>query len=270
MNTLAIRLHENDNVITAKTNIDPKVLLNNEDLTTTQFIPVGHKIATKVIEKGEDIIKYDNIIGTAKTKISIGEHVHIHNTAMSDKRKDYEFSLGCKQTEIIPENQQATFMGYNRSNGKVGTRNYIGIISSVNCSATVCKKIAEENSQVEFVLIENMSHDEVIKIKKTCDILIDQIGDSGGWGYGMNSVESMALGLCCMTQMNGECDNFFKGHPFVNINENNLEQKLNNLILNPLIIDEYKEKSISWVQNKHRVENVGEILYKNYEKLLNE
>ena len=134
----------------------------------------------------------------------------------------------------------------------------------------ICKKIAEENSQVEFVLIENMSHDEVIKIKKTCDILIDQIGDSGGWGYGMNSVESMALGLCCMTQMNGECDNFFKGHPFVNINENNLEQKLNNLILNPLIIDEYKEKSISWVQNKHGVENVGKILYKNYEKLLNE
>ena len=134
----------------------------------------------------------------------------------------------------------------------------------------VCTKIAGENSHIEFVLIENMPHNEVIKIKKTCDILIDQIGDSGGWGYGMNSVESMALGLCCMTQMNNECHNFFIGHPFINIDKNNLEQKLNELISNPSVIDEYKKKSIQWVQNNHGVENVGEVLYENYTKLLNE
>jgi len=134
----------------------------------------------------------------------------------------------------------------------------------------VCKKIEKENHHVEFVLIENMPHNEVMQIKKTCDILIDQIGDSGGWGYGMNSIESMALGLCCMTQMNSECNSFFKEHPFININKENLERKITNLISNPLVIDEYKKKSIKWVQNKHRVESVGKILYKNYESLLNE
>ena len=134
----------------------------------------------------------------------------------------------------------------------------------------ICEKIAKKNSSVEFVLIENISHNEVIKIKKTCDILIDQVGDSGGWGYGMNSVESMAMGLCCATQMNDECNEFFKGHPFINVNEDNLEQKLNELILNPLIIDEHKKKSIHWVKNNHGVESVGKFLYKNYDQLLNE
>ena len=133
----------------------------------------------------------------------------------------------------------------------------------------ICKKLAKENNHVEFILIEKMSHKNVLKIKKTCDILIDQIGDSGGWGYGMNSVESMALGLCCATQMNDDCNKFFKGHPFININENNLEEKLNELILNPTTIDEYKERSIRWVENKHGVESVGKFLYKNYNRLLN-
>ena len=100
-----------------------------------------------------------------------------------------------------------------------------------------CKKLSEKNKNVEFILIENMPNNNVIEIKKTCDILVDQIGDSGGWGYGMNSVEAMGLGLCCMTQMNNQCNQFFKNHPFLNINETNLTQQLEYLISNPEIID---------------------------------
>ena len=133
----------------------------------------------------------------------------------------------------------------------------------------ICEKIAKENKNVEFVLIENMAHDKVIKIKNTCDILIDQIGDSGGWGYGMNSIEAMSLGLCCMTQMNDKCARFFQNHPFVNINKDTLIERLNHLVSNPLIIDEYKNKSIEWVKNKHDIKNVGMLLYKNYDRLLN-
>ncbi len=133
-----------------------------------------------------------------------------------------------------------------------------------------CKKFAENNNNVEFILIENMPHDQVIEIKKTCDILIDQVGDSGGWGYGMNSIEAMAHGLCCMTQMNAKCDDFFKNHPFININENNLIEKLDSLVANPKTIDEYKNKSIEWVKRKHDIKNVGMFLYKNYDRLLNE
>ena len=134
----------------------------------------------------------------------------------------------------------------------------------------ICEKIALEKSDVEFKLIENMSHHEVIKIKKSCDILIDQIGDSGGWGYGMNSVESMKLGLCCMSEMNTKCNQFFRDHPFVNINKDNLDLSLRKLIKNPLVIDQYKQKSVDWVKKRHCVENVGKFLYENYNEILNE
>ena len=162
MEPLAIRLHENDNVITAKSDIDINIKIKDENINTTQHIPVGHKIATKDISEGEEIIKYDNLIGIAKKNIKIGDHVHVHNTGMIDKKRDYEFSQGCKNVKVLPENEQATFMGYRRANGKVGTRNFIGIISSVNCSATVCKKIAESFN--EEILSEYENVDGIVSI----------------------------------------------------------------------------------------------------------
>ena len=140
MEPLAIRLHENDNVITAKGNIGLNSLIGGS-ISTNQRIPIGHKIATKNIVSGEEIIKYNNIIGVAKENIRIGDHVHVHNTGMAEWKKDYQFSQGCNSIDFLPESERATFMGYKRDGGKVGTRNFIGIISSVNCSATVCKKI---------------------------------------------------------------------------------------------------------------------------------
>ena len=177
MEPLAIRLHNNDNVVTAKSDIDPDILLNDENITTKQFIPVGHKIATKDISKGEDIIKYDNIIGTATDNIAIGDHVHVHNTGMSDKKRDYEFSQGCKELEILPEDKQATFMGYKRPGGKYGTRNFVGIISSVNCSATVCKKIADTFN--EDVMSQYPNVDGVVSITHS----LGCGGNSRGMGW---------------------------------------------------------------------------------------
>lgn len=96
MEPIAIRIHKNDNVVTAKSDIDINTNIDEEKVNTNQHIPVGHKIATKNISKGNEIIKYDTIIGVAKEDIKIGDHVHVHNTGMSDKKKDYEFSQGCK------------------------------------------------------------------------------------------------------------------------------------------------------------------------------
>ena len=162
MEPLTIRLHKNDNVVTAKSDIDINIKIEDENINTNQHIPVGHKIATKDISEGEEIIKYDNIIGVAKENIKIGNHVHIHNTGMVDKKRDYEFSQGCKNVKVLPENEQAIFMGYRRANGKVGTRNFIGIISSVNCSATVCKRIAESFN--EEILSEYENVDGIVSI----------------------------------------------------------------------------------------------------------
>ena len=162
MEQLAIRLHGNDNVVTAKSNIGLNSKIEDEGISTNQRIPMGHKIATKSITRGDVIIKYDNIIGVAKENISIGDHVHVHNTGMAEGTKDYQFSQGCKELEILPLKERASFLGYKRNNGKVGTRNFIGVISSVNCSATVCKKIAEAFN--DDILSEYENVDGVVAI----------------------------------------------------------------------------------------------------------
>ena len=132
----------------------------------------------------------------------------------------------------------------------------------------ICKRISQQNKCFEFILIENLSNKEVLKIKSSCDIVIDQIGNCGGWGYGMNSVESMNLGLCCLTEMNQQCDNFYKNHPFVGVDENTLEKKLTFLINNPKTIDDYKQKSLDWVRKNHDIAVVGQKLYDYYKQLL--
>mgnify|MGYP001310354820 FL=1 len=156
MQPIVIRIHKNDNVVTAKSDIDINISIHEENVNTNQHIPMGHKVATQNISKGDAIIKYDTMIGIAKENIKIGDHVHVHNTGMVDSKKDYQFSQGCKNNEVLPESERATFMGYRRPNGKVGTRNFIGIISSVNCSATVCKKIAESFNEEALSEFENV------------------------------------------------------------------------------------------------------------------
>ena len=132
----------------------------------------------------------------------------------------------------------------------------------------VCTRLASQNQNIEFILIENMANQDVMKLKAACDIIVDQIGNHGGWGYGMNSVESMRLGLCCMTEMNQECLDFYENHPFININENTLEKKLTELISRPELIDEYKQRSLNWALEKHDVRAVGQKLYGYYRQLL--
>ena len=113
-----------------------------------------------------------------------------------------------------------------------------------------------------------MPNQEVLRLKSTCDIIIDQVGNHGGWGYGMNSVESMALGLCCMTEMNPECHNFYKNHPFISIDTNTIEEKLIELINSPNTIDKYKQRALSWALDKHDVKSTGKKLYEYYSQLL--
>ena len=79
----------------------------------------------------------------------------------------------------------------------------------------------------------------------------------------------MALGLCCMTEMNNKCIQFYKDHPFININKDNLKEKIIDLISHPDKIDHHKNKALNWALEKHRVNKVGKILYHNYEKILN-
>ncbi len=127
----------------------------------------------------------------------------------------------------------------------------------------ICEKVAQKHN-LEFKLIENLSHSEAMELKMQSDIFIDQIGDKGGWGYGMNSVESLSMGICTLTTINDTYKKFIPDNPFVNVNENNLEGELEKLILNPKLILEKGKQGRSWVEKYHDIESVGKKLYEYY------
>ena len=107
-------------------------------------IPKGHKIAAKAIAAGEPILKFGQIIGFAAKPIEAGQWVHEHNVEMHDFARDYRFCEAARPEKLLPAAARATFQGFRRANGKAGTRNYIAILTSVNCSATVARLIARD------------------------------------------------------------------------------------------------------------------------------
>jgi altronate hydrolase len=136
-----IRLSSEDNVVVA---VDAIALgATAAGLTARERIPRGHKMATAAISQDEPVRKYGQIIGFASKHIAPGDWVHEQNVVMHDFARDYRFAEGAKNDELLPPDLRATFEGYVRPNGKTGTRNYIGILTSVNCSASAAKFIAD-------------------------------------------------------------------------------------------------------------------------------
>ena len=138
-----LRLHTSDNVILARMDLEPGTHIPEEGLTCQERIPAGHKLATITIHPDEVVRKYGQIIGFATCAIAPGQHVHTHNLAVMDFDRDYAFCADTKPTEFVEKALQATFEGFVRSEGDVGTRNYLGVLSTVNCSASVCHMIAD-------------------------------------------------------------------------------------------------------------------------------
>jgi altronate hydrolase len=134
-----IRLHPDDNVVIARVTLLPGTPLA-DSAAATQRIPAGHKAAIRPIARGEAIRRYGQIIGFASSDIAPGQHVHVQNCEMGDFAKDYAYGVDARPTEYV--NPQATFQGIRRPDGRVATRNYIGILTSVNCSAHVAGLVA--------------------------------------------------------------------------------------------------------------------------------
>ena len=126
-----------------------------------------------------------------------------------------------------------------------------------------CRKL-EKKYNVEFVLMEREEHNKVLEAKNNCDINIDQISNTGGWGYGMNSIESLSMGICTATNMNTQMKNFLPDHPFYEIDRDNLYQQLETLIHDKKMILEYGIKGIKWVREYHHYQNVIKSLYEKY------
>ncbi|CAN7693255.1 altronate dehydratase family protein [Pseudorhodoferax sp. LjRoot39] len=140
--SLLLHLHPNDNVLVAKAPLALGQDLAQFGVRTRAQIPAGHKIAARRIAAGEPVRKYDTVIGVATRDLEPGDYVHTHNIALVDYYRDPAFGTDVRPVDYLPEDQRATFQGFVRADGRVGTRNFIGILSSVNCSATVIKNIA--------------------------------------------------------------------------------------------------------------------------------
>jgi altronate hydrolase len=142
MNSPVIRLHERDNVVVARVDLGIGTPVPSEGLSARSQVPAGNKIASRAIRKGEPIRKYDVVIGFAAADIAPGTLVHGHNMEFREFDRDYAFARDFRPVDLLPAEQRASFQGIVRADGRVGTRNYVGILSTVNCSATVVQRIA--------------------------------------------------------------------------------------------------------------------------------
>ena len=135
-------LNPADNVCVAVRNLAAGTPITAGGLANSLAEPIrqAHKIAIREIAVGQPVVKYGQTIGFAAQKIAPGQWVHTHNLTPGEFARDYAKSTAVP-ADLTPITDR-TFRGYPRADGRAGTRNYIAVISSVNCSATVCKYIA--------------------------------------------------------------------------------------------------------------------------------
>lgn len=200
-------LNPADNIAVALSNLEVGTA-TPQGVSIVRRVPKGHKFASRAIRAGEAIVKFGQIIGFAKEGIAPGDWVHEHNCGMGGAdgtlTHDYAFAEGAIAPDMVPVAQRATFQGYRRANGKVGTRNYIGILTSVNCSATVAKFMAEEINR-SGILDDYPEIDGIIPFVHGTGCAIDMDGEGyhilkrTQWGYASNPNLGAALlvGLGC-------------------------------------------------------------------------
>jgi altronate hydrolase len=198
----ALRLDPRDNVIVAVDTIVPGSTANG--ITASARVSRGHKMASAKIAKGEPVLKFGQIIGFASEDIAPGQHVHTHNCGFAAFERDYAFCQDAREEQLLPPEQRATFEGFRRSSGRAGTRNYIGVVTSVNCSATVARFIAEEVRR-SGVLDDYPSVDGVIPLVHSTGCGMDYNGEAfevlkrTTWGYACNPnmAAVLVVGLGC-------------------------------------------------------------------------
>lgn len=168
-------------------------------------VAAGHKIARVAMTTGQAVLKFGQIIGTATTDIAAGDHVHIHNCTFSAHDQDYAVGVDLDAARaVIPHRDPLTFQGYMRADGRVGTRNYIALVATVNCSATVIRKAASE-IEASGVLAAHPTIDGIVALAHGTGCGMDQDGpgfailDRVLWGHAThpNVGATVFVGLGC-------------------------------------------------------------------------
>jgi altronate hydrolase len=198
---LTIRLHPNDDVVIARAQLVGGTNVLDEKIKVSGLVPPGHKVATRAIKAGEPVRRYNQIIGFASRDIAPGEHVHLNNLAMGSFERDYAYGADAKPTQYITP--AATFDGIVRADGRVATRNYIGILSTVNCSATVARGIADHFTRERLAAYPNV--DGVVALTHGSGCGMDTHGEGmqllrrtlGGYARHANMAGVLMIGLGC-------------------------------------------------------------------------
>ncbi|AKS45209.1 altronate hydrolase/galactarate dehydratase [Octadecabacter temperatus] len=136
-----LTLNTQDNIAVALADISAGETDESTGVKILESVTQGHKIAIAEISAGQNVIRYGQTIGQATADIAVGEHVHVQNLGMGEHTQNYAHASEAKPLEVASE--ERTFNGFHRADGRVGTRNYLGILTSVNCSGSVAKFIAE-------------------------------------------------------------------------------------------------------------------------------
>jgi len=213
---MTIRLHEADNIVVARSDLAIGAKLEPEGITCRSQVTAGFKVASRSIAKGEPITKYNVIIGFASTDISAGTLVHSHNMEFREFDRDYHYARDYRPVQLLPEHQRATFMGIVRANGQIATRNYVGVLATVNCSATVVHKIAEWFTPERLAAYPNIdgvvafAHDLGCGMELTGEPMDLLRRTMAGYALHANLAAALVIGLGCeRNQISG----LSKAHP---------------------------------------------------------
>ncbi|HET9538774.1 MAG TPA: altronate dehydratase family protein [Mesorhizobium sp.] len=206
-----IRLHPNDDVVIARHQLVGGTSLPDENLRVTGLVPPGHKVATRRIAAGTPVRRYNQIIGVASQDIEPGQHVHTHNVSMAEFERDYAFCADAKATQLAAN--PVTFSGIVRADGRVATRNYIGILTSVNCSTTAARAVADHFRRDIHpeALADYPNVDGVVALTHGFGCAVDPDGEGlsvlrrtlAGYARHANFASVLIIGLGCETNQIG-------------------------------------------------------------------
>ncbi len=204
---VAVLLHADDDVAIAKVQIHEGMTFQRPPgvglpgrVTVRDRIPAGHKIALRDLDPGACVRRYGQVIGRTSRPIRAGEHVHTHNLGLADVARDHTHAPGIRAVEYVPEAERLSFQGYRREDGRVGTRNYIAVIGTVNCSAHACLQIAHHFTPERLAAYPQM--DGVIALTHHAGCPVEQKAlrrTLAGMACHPNVGASILVGLGCET-----------------------------------------------------------------------
>ena len=202
-NAKAIILSENDNIVIALENMNSGQYLKQFDLKIDAPILSGQKIAKIDISENSPIYKYGTIIGFADSNILKGQVLTNSNVVFKEFIREHDYCANYQPTRFVNASSERSFMGFKRDDGRVGTRNYIAVVSTVNCSATVVHEIAAYFTKEKLKNYSNI--DGVAAVSHSTGCGMELSGEPmnllhrtlGGYINHPNVASSLVVGLGC-------------------------------------------------------------------------